>query len=67
MDFSFTNFLLFSTLKKSPSGQGEVRQGSRRSASGVKEKCAGGQGQVRQGSRRSALAEYHTFSGSTSP
>ena len=53
--------------KISPPGQGEVRQGSRRSASGVKEKCAGGQAKVRQGSRRSALAENHTFSGSTSP
>ena len=27
-------------------GQGEVRRGSRRSASGVKEKCIGGQGKV---------------------
>ena len=44
-----------------------MRQGSRRSASGVKEKRAGGQGKVRQGSRRSASAEYHTFIGSTSP
>ena len=32
-----------------PPGQGEVRQGSRRSASGVKEKCVSGQGKVRQG------------------
>ena len=61
LDFSFTIFLLFSTLKNKPSrsrrsasgvkekcvrGQGEVRRGSRRSASGVKEKCIGGQGEV---------------------
>ena len=46
--------LLFSTLKKSPPSQGEVRQGSRKSASEVKEKCVGGQGEVRQGSRKSA-------------
>ena len=39
---------------------------SRRSASGVKEKCAWSQGKVRQGSRGSASAEYHTFSWSTS-
>ena len=48
MDFSFTYFLFFSTLKNKPSR-------SRRSASGVKEKCARGQGEVHQGSRRSAL------------
>ena len=51
----------------SPLGQGEVCQGSRRSASGVKEKCAGVQGKVCHGSRESASAEYHTFRGSTSP
>ena len=44
-----------------------MHQGSRRSASGVKEKCAGGNWNVRQGSRTSASAEYQTFSGSTSP
>ena len=54
MQFSLTILLLFSTLKKSPPGQGEVRQGSRRSASVVKEKCVGGQGEVCQGSRESA-------------
>ena len=64
-DFSFTNFLLFSKI--SPPGQGEVHQGSSRSVSGVKEKCAGGQGKVRQGSMRSASAKYHIFKGSTSP
>ena len=40
-------FLLFSTLKNKPSR-------SRRSASGVKEKCVRGQGEVRRGSRKSA-------------
>ena len=45
--FSLTNFLLFSTLKKKPSR-------SRRSASGVREKCIRGQGEVRKGSRRNA-------------
>ena len=40
------SFGLF-TLKNRPSR-------SRRSASGVKEKCIGGQGEVRQGSRKSA-------------
>ena len=50
-------------------GQGEVRQGSRKSASvvkgkyvGVKEKCVRGQGEVHQGSRRSASAERVVFS-----
>ena len=47
-------FLFFSILKKSSPGQGEVRQGSRENASGLKEMCVGGQGEVRQGSRRSA-------------
>ena len=41
------NFLSFFTLKNKPSR-------SRRSASGVKEKCMGGQGEMRQGSRKSA-------------
>ena len=68
MDFFFSFFLLFSTLKMSPPGQGEVRQWSRKSASGVKEKCAGvkencvrGQGEVHQGSRKSASAECVVF------
>ena len=47
LNFSFTNFFLFSTLKNKPSR-------SRRSASGVKEKCVRGQPEVRRGSRRSA-------------
>ena len=47
LHFSFTFFLLFSTLKNRPSQ-------ARRSASGVKEKCVRGQGQVRRGSRESA-------------
>ena len=47
LHFSFTIFLLFSTLKNRPSQ-------ARRSASGVKEKCVRGQGQVRRGSRESA-------------
>ena len=66
-DFSFTIFLLFTTLKNKPSR-------SRRSMSRVKEKCVRGQGEVRwsqgkvrQGWRGSASAEYHTFSGNTSP
>ena len=68
LDFSFTNFFCcFQLWKIGPLGQGEVRQGSRRSVSGVNEKCAWGQGKVRQGSRRRASAEYHTFSESTSP
>ena len=46
-DFSFNFFCFFQLWKISPPGQGEVRQGSRKIASGVKEKC--------QGSRRSAL------------
>ena len=66
MDFSFTFFLLFSTLKKSPPGQGEVRQGSRKSVSGVKEKCVRGQGEVHRGLRRSASAECVIFNWSTS-
>ena len=67
LDFSFTFFWFFQLQKTSPPGQGEVRQGSRTSASGVKEKWAGGQGKVRQGLRRSALAEYHIFNWITSP
>ena len=46
LDFSFTMFfLLFST----PAYQGEVRQGSRKSVSGVKEKCVRGEVEVHQG------------------
>ena len=45
--FSFTNFLQFLTLKNKPSR-------SRRSASGVREKCVRGQEEVRRGSRKSA-------------
>ena len=56
LDFSFTIFFwLFQLWKLSPPAQGEVRHGSRRSASGGKEKCAGvkekcirGQGEVLQ-------------------
>ena len=55
LDFLFTFFLFFSALKKSPPGEGEVHQGSRKSALGVKEKCVGGQGEVHKGSRRSSL------------
>ena len=47
-NFPFTLYWLFSTLKKKPSR-------SRRSASGVREKCIRGQGEVRQNLRRSAL------------
>ena len=53
LDFSFIIFCFFQLWKISPPGQGEVRQGSRKSASGVKEKCVGvkekcigGQGEV---------------------
>ena len=53
-DFSFTFFWFFQLSKISPPGEGEVCQRSRRSASGIKEKCVGGQGEVRQGSRKSA-------------
>ena len=60
LDFSFPIFLSFFQLWKiSPPGQGEVRQGSRRSATGVKKKCARGPGKVHQGSRKIASAEYH--------
>ena len=55
------------TLKLSPPGQGEVRQESRKSAWGVKEKCVRGQGEVHRGSRRSASAECLVFSWSISP
>ena len=41
-------------------GQGEVRQGSRKSVSGVKEKNVGGQGEVRQGCKESVVqGEVH--------
>ena len=62
LGFFFHHLLGFFSTVKNPPGQGEVRQGSRRSASGAKTKCAGGQGKVRHGSRGSASAEYHTFS-----
>ena len=54
LDFAFTFFFLFQLWKTSPPGQGEVHEGSRKSASGVNEKRVGGQGEVHQGSRRSA-------------
>ena len=54
LDFSFTMFLLFSTVTNKPSSQGEVFPGSRRIASGVKEKCVRGKEEVRRGLRRSA-------------
>ena len=61
LDFSFTNFLLFSTLKNKPSR-------SWRYASGVKEKCFRGQREVRGGSKKSASGvKEKCFSGSTSP
>ena len=60
--FFVYHFLFFFTLKISPPGQGEVCQGSRKSASGVKDKCVGGQGEVRQGSMRSTSAECVVFS-----
>ena len=48
--FFFHHFFDFFKLqKRNPPGQGEVSQGSRRSASGVKEKCAGVQEKVCQG------------------
>ena len=47
-------------------GQREVRQGSRRSASGVKEKYVGGQGKLFQGLRIIASASYNTFTTSIS-
>ena len=52
--FFVYHFFFFQLLKIDPPGQGEVRQGSRKIASGVNDKCAGGKGEVRHGSRRSA-------------
>ena len=55
-------FGFFKLWQMSPPGQGEVRQESRKSASGVKKKCVGGkekcvrgQGEVHQGSRKVLL------------
>ena len=48
LDFFFTFFFAVLTLKNKPSR-------SRRSESGVKEKCIRGEGEVHQGSRTSAL------------
>ena len=68
LEIPFTIFFCcFQLWKISPPGQGEVRQESRRSKSGVNEKCTRGQGKVRQESMRSASADYHTFMGCTSP
>ena len=65
--FCSPSFCFLQLWKISPPGQEEVSQGSRKSASGVKEKCVVRQGKVCQGSRRSAWAEYHTFSRSIFP
>ena len=65
--FFFYHSFAFSTQKNKPPGQGEVRQGLRRSASGVKEKCVGGKGEVHWRSSRSSSAEFVVFCWSTSP
>ena len=50
--YFFVTFCFSKLWKISPPGQGEVRQGSRRNASGVKEKCFRGQEEVRPVSRK---------------
>ena len=48
--------LLFLKKKKTP-GQGEVLQGSRRSASGVKEKCIGFKGKSASGVKENCIGD----------